>query len=656
MSVGTDEIDREIEQVAGPVRASAADSRTKEASQGRSRVEYSSDEEVGSSSDTESGDQIPEISVDDPEIHGKAKGDPKGNITSKSSDSEEEGARQSPSNPGKMAQGGEDEVVAIYGEKKLYNTTAPTVSDSDLQDVDLYLDDETGGDVDTPRDHPDPSLSATKQKGNTPELTVYPDVYNPFAADKVQQAPIRPEESPDIEAEKDLKVPPPPEYDWPPHSNLKNPFLRTWLWFFLLIVPNLFLVSVVVIPLGDPSLLFDRHGSWPMLFFVNPLMMSVIGSVHFATYITCVGGKHSSLSYAQILLGIYFMQILALVPLVHFFGFFKFIGVISLGLTYLVTFGSVWLHQQELIAGAGARRFQHLYWRYIRIVITLFVHLSFIVVYIWAFQASPGPVQPVLSFALGIVTFINRKIVLGFSDPFPIELAMLVSGFFVNNMSDMFQTLAYPNVKSPEFYIYVWVLNLLADAANLIFLTQPWFTFRVWIKGVLLCQWRHMPKQNDDDIPDERGHSSNRPGYMRRQARFYFWRIASKLCAHVFYLFISIVLRYGPNKQYYIFSEEPYRHPVDEDGEPSNTLSTRGYMNSSVYVLFSIVFILLAAALGYILVRCRYRETYRQLKPVFKRTMVNRTFIAFIVAIAVHNGLLAITILQYHEKLWWAYQ
>ncbi len=52
---------------------------------------------------------------------------------------------------------------------------------------------------------------------------------------------------------------------------------------------------------------------------------------------------------------------------------------------------------------------------------------------------------------------------------------------------------------------------------------------------------------------------------MRRQARFYLWREASKFSAIIFYLFISIVLRYGPNKEYYNFSEDPYV-PVKDSG------------------------------------------------------------------------------------------
>lgn len=43
-----------------------------------------------------------------------------------------------------------------------------------------------------------------------------------------------------------------------------------------------------------------------------------------------------------------------------------------------------------------------------------------------------------------IFTFINRKTILSFSDPFPIELGMLISGFWVNNMTDMVSSSSTP--------------------------------------------------------------------------------------------------------------------------------------------------------------------------------------------------------------------
>jgi len=120
-----------------------------------------------------------------------------------------------------------------------------------------------------------------------------------------------------------------------------------------------------------------------------------------------------------------------------------------------------------------------------------------------------------------------------------------------------------------------------------------------------------------------------RTGYLRRQARFYFWRIVSKLAAIVFYLFISTVLRYGPNSQYYNFSDDPYISLTDESGacllrvcrvcvfvlaerfltvlacvgRELSRLSDKDYLHSIIYVSCNAVFVTLAGLTGYFLVR-----------------------------------------------------
>jgi hypothetical protein len=46
-----------------------------------------------------------------------------------------------------------------------------------------------------------------------------------------------------------------------------------------------------------------------------------------------------------------------------------------------------------------------------------------------------------------------------------------------------------------------------------------WFVFRIWIKGVLTGKWgANKNVENNDDLPDDRGHSNNRPGTSLCQA------------------------------------------------------------------------------------------------------------------------------------------
>ncbi len=46
---------------------------------------------------------------------------------------------------------------------------------------------------------------------------------------------------------------------------------------------------------------------------------------------------------------------------------------------------------------------------------------------------------------------------------------------------------------------------------------HSWFVFRIWIKGVLTGKWgANKNVENNDDLPDDRGHSNNRPGTSLR--------------------------------------------------------------------------------------------------------------------------------------------
>lgn len=62
----------------------------------------------------------------------------------------------------------------------------------------------------------------------------------------------------------------------------------------------------------------------------------------------------------------------------------------------------------------------------------------------------------------------------------------------------------------------------------------------------------------EEDLPeyaDDRGHSAHHPGYRRRQLRFLGLKIFSQICAFIYFLAVVPVLRYGPNKRRFPFSE-----------------------------------------------------------------------------------------------------
>jgi hypothetical protein len=62
----------------------------------------------------------------------------------------------------------------------------------------------------------------------------------------------------------------------------------------------------------------------------------------------------------------------------------------------------------------------------------------------------------------------------------------------------------------------------------------------------------------EDDLPeyaDDRGHSSHHPGYRRRQLRFLAMKLFSQVSSFLYFLTVVPVLRYGPNKRRFPFSE-----------------------------------------------------------------------------------------------------
>lgn len=91
---------------------------------------------------------------------------------------------------------------------------------------------------------------------------------------------------------------------------------------------------------------------------------------------------------------------------------------------------------------------------------------------------------------------------------FPIEIAMIISGLWLENIDDTFQTLVFPTVEDggTVTFFTLWLRKFLENAWYLLFFTgtaapyyltpshgshfnstapDRWFQFRVWIKDLL---------------------------------------------------------------------------------------------------------------------------------------------------------------------------
>ena len=101
------------------------------------------------------------------------------------------------------------------------------------------------------------------------------------------------------------------------------------------------------------------------------------------------------------------------------------------------------------------------------------------------FRSSSGAreksnwLQPLLNLILALSLFGFRRVVLSLTDLFPLEEAMLISGLWVQSMNDMFVALAYPYVVNPlPTFGYIYLIQFVTNAANLLFVTDTWFKIR----------------------------------------------------------------------------------------------------------------------------------------------------------------------------------
>jgi len=320
-------------------------------------------------------------------------------------------------------------------------------------------------------------------------------------------------------------------------------------------------------------------------------------------------------------------------------------------LSYLITFTFIYFSEKtHARTKEDEKLFKISFRQYMKVAVCLFVYLAILLLDLYGFEYAPDVYQRIIPAFMFIVTFIVRKIILSLADPFPIEMAMLIAGFWVQNMYDMLLVIAYPAVRVPSTYIVIWFTNFGTNVANLVFVTNHWFTFRVWIKAFLSECFHGKINRHPkgavailEDDPEDRGHSNNKPGYYRRQVRFYLWKILSQLFAIIFYFTMSIFLRYGDNQLYYPFS--------DKTG-----LTLDNYQHSIIYNSANFFAVCLAGIAGVLLVRFKMKPIWEQLVKVHGRLLINHVYLGFVVAIVANNGVMAISMIMYHNRLWYAYR
>ena len=91
----------------------------------------------------------------------------------------------------------------------------------------------------------------------------------------------------------------------------------------------------------------------------------------------------------------------------------------------------------------------------------------------------------------------------------------------------------------------------------------------------------------EEDWPeyeDDRGHGAHHPGYRRRQLRFLTMKIFSQVSSFLYFLSVVPVLRYGPNKHRFPYSEPAN---VNNEDDEANILQNDSLLDDGLQHLKS---------------------------------------------------------------------
>lgn len=249
--------------------------------------------------------------------------------------------------------------------------------------------------------------------------------------------------------------------------------------------------------------------------------------------------------------------------------------------------------------------------------------------YIFAFRYAPNWLQSVLPAILRVSVFIWRTALLPLTDFLNLEIAMLVTLYWTSNLMDFFLLIAFPVVKKPSAFAAIWATYFLANALNLFFFIDFWFSVRLWIKatlkGVLTCTRIEVPPPDESaGQSDDRGHGNHRLGYLRRQTRAFFYRMASQIVAAVFYLAVSPLIRFGVNHQYFLLGH----------------LSADSYLHSMIFVASNLGFQVLTLVAGIFIIRAKAPYAFAEVVDEFRHNCVQLRYLGAVSAITSSNALI----------------
>eukprot|EP01135_Chromosphaera_perkinsii_P006801 Nk52_evm2s598 gene=Nk52_evmTU2s598 len=406
-----------------------------------------------------------------------------------------------------------------------------------------------------------------------------------------------------------------------------------------------------LIPIHDPDGSYGDKASW--VFVVNPLTWVLISYLIVTVFLACLDERvpwRPWHTWVHIPIMTYFVSVCTVGFSVFFHNSWPLNGIVSFFVTIVTTLLGLRL-KNNVDFYCPRKHYLDTLWQFSKCMITVFIFTLVLACYVIGFSAAGGGIlQSLLTFALMIFAFIFKKILLAQTDQFPLEAAMVIAGLWVENLDDIFTTMAYPSVDSPEItFIVLWFSKFFGNIWYLLFLTDYWFSFRVWIKAFFKGQ-KGVAIEEDDK--NDRGHSNVRPAYHRRQVRFYMWKVLSQFCAQIFYICVGTCLRYSYNSKWFRFSDSV--HELSEKSiitDNYDNVTEHDFRNSLIFSGINLTWIFFSGVFAYCMIKKYRRSVFDDLQGAFSNLIVSENYTGFVLTIVVSNMFMVCSFVMYQTRV-----
>lgn len=407
-----------------------------------------------------------------------------------------------------------------------------------------------------------------------------------------------------------------------------------------------------VVPLGDPNGGVLDKLVW--LLVVNPIAYAIFNSLVTLIFYAILD-EHIPVRplryYIPLIIGTYVVEVAVMGALYLFLDTFSLMGLIPFFLAVFFVYSGL-KGMRAVMWHQGCTYYKDRLKQYRKVIFVITIYVIILACWVIAYRELGRQGRAILPFVLLVIVFFFKKILLSVTDSFPITIAMLIAGLWLENLDDVFQTIVFPVVPDSDVFLFflLWLRKTAENVAYILFLTRGWFRFRVWIKAFLkrlFCPRKvtHADTKiiREDVNADDRGHGNQRPGYWRRQIMFISLKFFSQVHSNLHYLTLSPVLRHGVNRRFY---------PVNEAAKSDHAFPPGQYRNS---ILFAVTNLFTTAVIGVILLVlfAHYRRhAMAALRRTYESLLTTPVYMGFVIAILCSSSILSTLVVQYHNRIW----